>query len=299
MNNVTVIIHGRLGRQAEMRAELEHELGHAVVWLVTAYAGHAIELATQAAQNGVTHIIAIGGDGTLHEVANGIYLSQQTTVIMGILPRGSGNDFVRTLGASHSIASIAKAIKQNKFRSIDIGICTFVDTNQQTRKRICINITDIGIGGTIAEQISRSSRWAGAFLTYQYHIVRSLLMFRKCKVNVQADSFNITVPVMSVVIANGKYFGTALGIAPDADLEDGVLQAVVLADISLLDYLRHLTDLRACRRIIHPQVSYHNVKEVRITIPEQPNVPIDIDGEFVGFTPLHIMIAPKWLRILA
>lgn len=298
MTQVTVIIHGRIAQQQQLQAEFEHQFGYVVQWRSTKYAGHATELAAQAAAEGCTHLIAIGGDGTIHEVANGLLRSKHPEVAIGILPRGSGNDFVRTLKSPNTILELVAAIKNNQYQYIDVGQCSFVDINGLPNQRYLINIADIGIGGIIAEKMSRSNRWAGAFLTYQYHIISSLLRYKKQRIDIKADTFDLQTPIMSAVIANGKYFGKALGIAPDATPNSGHFQAIVLGNISLLDYIRHLTDLRACRRITHPEVSYHNTKDITLSHINKP-LPIDIDGEFVGYTPLRIQVLPQALRFLS
>lgn len=298
MSKIVAIIHGRLSRPGSLKEELEEGFGASVRCVLTERVGHARELALAAALEGANLVIAVGGDGTVNEVVNGLVESGKTDVTLGIWAKGTGNDFVRSLGLSGDVTELAECYRLGRRARMDVGACTFVSPEGGgTETRYVANIADIGIGGVIAERLSRSSRWLGAFLTYQSEIVRALLTYRKPDVRIKADSFEYRGRCLSAVVANGRYFGGALGIAPEASLTDGTLQAVVIGDVGLLTYLRHLPVIRRCQRIPHPEVQYHQVTSIRLAAAVG-RMPIDVDGEFVGYTPLLIEVIPAAIWVL-
>ena len=93
---------------------------------------------------------------------------------------------------------------------------------------------------------------------------------------------------MSINLANGKYYGSGLGIAPNAELDSGNLEVVILANISILDYIRHLSQVRKCQLLDHPEVHYYSMPAIDIESTDGRPHPIDMDGEFIGFTPMKV-----------
>ena len=102
---------------------------------------------------------------------------------------------------------------------------------------------------------------------------------------------------MNLVIANGKYFGSGLGIAPDADPADGQFSVVLIGEISMLDYLKNLGQVRKCEKIIHPELKYLSAKEISIEHVGEP-LPIDMDGEFIGYSPMKISMVHNALKFI-
>jgi diacylglycerol kinase family enzyme len=91
------------------------------------------------------------------------------------------------------------------------------------------------------------------------------------------------------VVANGKYFGNGLGIAPDASVTDGKFEIVIIGDITMLDYFRHLGAVKKCRKVNHPKVQYHQLERVTIESMENRKISIDMDGEFIGYAPMTLV----------
>jgi len=269
---------------------------------LTTHGGHAAQLAAQAIQAGATIIISIGGDGTLNEVINGIIngCSQQNldtrNIVLGVLSTGSGNDFVKSLPHKHTIKSLFDAIKKGNKQLIDVGAATFSTREGEPTQRYFINIADIGIGGVIAEKLSRYKRWLGAHFTYQRAILSTFLSYSPQWLSVSTDTEEVAIPMMSLVVSNGKYFGSGLGIAPAARLNDGRLEVVMLKNITVVDYVRYLPTIRKCRPVQHPQVSYSSSECVRIDT--QTPLPIDMDGEFVGVTPVVFSVLKEAIFVV-
>lgn len=325
MQRLALIINGN--KKSSLAVSAKHQFDSDsqlyVKVLTTEYNGHAIELATAAINKyNCTYIIAVGGDGTVNEVVNGIFKAcrlpntiekeegnklpsyQYNTqklenIYLGVYAAGTGNDFIKTAHLKTSWSAIHKAIKTQQYTTIDVGTATFTHANNNQIQRFFLNITDIGMGGQIAQQLAKQkSRWLSPEMFYAKAIVSTFFTYKKADILCQAPNVQWTGDAMSVVIANGKYFGSGMGIAPNAEINDGKLSLVVLGDINLWDYISQIGNIKKCQVLKHPQAFYYQVEEVQLKAKNNKPLPIDMDGEFVGYTPLYIKVVHKALNLL-
>ena len=257
---------------------------------------HAIDLAREATENGCNYIIAVGGDGTLHEVINGVMQSDKAASdypVIGLLPYGSANDFARTANISRSFEELNNFILSKSIQKIDLGKITLSHTGQV---RHFINITGIGLGAEVAQNIAQSSSFLGAGFNYFKHIIQGFFAYQKKEVNCTSNKWQWHGKLLQMAVANGRYFGNAICVAPDAILSDGEFQLAIFGDLSVWDYLKNLGSLRKGKKISHPQVSYHKTQEIRIESKEACG--IEADGEYVGQLPTTITVLPQAIRFL-
>lgn len=306
MAKIACIVHGKIFRKDRLTDELAEVLGkqHDLTVFTTAHHGEATSLTEQALTEKFTHIIAVGGDGTVNEVVNGIMNSRGNLsaeawdkIRLGILPRGTGNDFVKSLNLPQDLKGIHSLIEADQFVAVDLGRVTFITDEQQKATRYFANITDLGLGGVVAEKLSRSTKWLGKTLTYQLAIIRTFLSYKHQEVSVETDFWNHTGRIMNLIIANGQFFGSGLGIAPEASLSDGLFDVIVVGEISVLDYLKNLPRLRKSLPIQHPEVTYHTATDLKIDSPGH-QLPIDMDGEFIGYSPMEVSMVRGALKVL-
>ncbi len=306
MRHIAFILHGKIKHKEPLIDTLKSTFGDSasVNTYVTERVGHSAELAELAVKEGNTHIICVGGDGSLNEVANGLMKAKTSctaevwrNIHLGVLPMGTGNDFVKTLRVPTDIVGLKQAIERDSFKTIDLGLVEYQSKHGGKQSRYFINITDVGMGGVVAEKLSRYSKWMGAMLTYQRAILSTLLTYKNQPVSAVADGFTYEGSVMNFIIANGKYFGSGLGIAPDADPESGKFSVVILGEISLFDYLKNLGEVKKCRKITHPDLLYRSAKQVVVTSTAAP-LPIDMDGEFIGYSPMKVEVVPSVLKFI-
>jgi YegS/Rv2252/BmrU family lipid kinase len=306
---IAFILHGKTRNIPKIISQLSEIFnpGFILSFHVTQYAYHAAEISYSIAKEGVNYIIAVGGDGTLNEVVNGVMKAKNEGLInndawnslkIGLLPRGTGNDFAKTIRVNFNFQSLKEWIETDSYTEIDLGLADYQNTRGQSTSRYVINITDLGLGGIIAHKLSGSSKLFGATFTYQAIIISSLLGYRNKLMKIKADGFDYEGKVMSLVVANGKYFGAGLGVAPEAVPNDGLFSVVIIGEISLFDYLKNLGRIRKCQRVDHPQLKYYSAKEIGIESGAE-QLPIDMDGEFVGYSSLKINIVPKALKFIA
>lgn len=297
MPTISFVLHGKHRKNTRLVEDARHLFAneYTLAFYFTEYKGHAIELAMQAAQQG-GYVIAAGGDGTMNEVVNGVMQANNKEVITGLLPCGTGNDFAKTIGVKNSLDELKQLIKKGSVKKIDVGYIKFKDTTGADASRYFINIADVGIGGHIAQRLASYSKWMGAFLTFQRAIVSGFLSYNHQPISARADTFTYKGKILSYIIANGKYFGAGLGIAPDAKPDDGKFAIVLGAEVSLWDYLLNLGKVRQCKKIDHPQMNYHSGCEIFIDSIEK--LPIDMDGEFAGYTPMQVTMLPAAIHLL-
>lgn len=304
MASIAFIFHGGIKNRDSVQAEIVKVFkGLNVKFYATEKAGQSVDLAEQAVKVGYTHIICVGGDGSLNEVVNGamnalpgLEENRRAALRLGVLPMGSGNDFVKTMKSPTDIEGLKSAIAKDSFKTIDLGHVEYHTKAREKKYRYYINITDVGMGGVVAEKLSRYGKWMGAQLTYQRAILSTLISYKHKPIKVTADSFTYQGNIMNFIVANGKYFGSGLGIAPEAEVNDGELSVVILGEISLLDYIKNLGDVRKCVKIKHPELQYKSTKAVFVESNEP--LAIDMDGEFIGYSPMRVKVVPAALRFI-
>ena len=294
---VHLIIHGRHLKNVKWRKALSYwreAADYEIFEKYTSIQGHGIALAVQAIEEGATHLITCGGDGTLNECVNG-YMSKNAEIPMGVLPMGTGNDFIKMIAKKGDWKEIHENIIHQRCKKVDLAFMEFTDLQNKITQRYFVNVMDVGLGGEVVQKMARSSRKLGSFLTYQKAILQSLIPYRQWNMDFQLDDLKQTKPTLMLAFANAKWFGSGLGIAPRADIEDGLLEVIHLGKISLWDYLWQLPNVKKTKILHHPEITYSQCKE---SVIRTPGLPIDCDGEFIGFTPLSCKIVSKRLNVL-
>ncbi len=304
MPKTTFILNAKKRKSRNIISKIERVFSaYPIQIAATAYAGHATMLVSEAVRSGAEIVVSVGGDGTLNEVLNGLIRGCEALgkppekVGLGILPTGSGNDFVKNLVGSRTPESLEESIRESRSSAIDIGLAAFTSLLQVPEKRYFINIADVGIGGVIAEKLSRHRSWLGPTFTYQRAIASALWDYSPEILVVETNKETIVSPMMSLVVANGKFFGNGLGIAPNARLDDGLMEVVMLKNISLSDYLRQLPKLKRCEVLTHAEVSYASSVSVTVAASNGGSLPIDMDGEYVGMTPVTFSVLSRFVTV--
>lgn len=299
MQKITFIIHGKLKIDKLKKNISKVFKDFDLSFAITSKENGAIEATKQAIKKNADIIIICGGDGSINEVVNG-YLKTETEkeIKFGILPMGTGNDFVKTLKVSNDLEKLKQSILQNQVAEVNIFKMKFTNLQNELESRFFINVSDIGIGGYVAETISKSSNFLGSNLTYFKAIVTSFLKYKKQKISLTSSTLNWQGSILSLCMANGKYFGSGLCIAPNANINDKKLQITILGDVSLLDYLKNIGNLKKSKFITHPEVQYTYVENCKISSLEKQECPIDMDGEFIGYTPIAVDLHKKRMKFL-
>ncbi len=299
-NKITFIILGKLKEKNKLKkiiyAVFQPE--YLVFFKETSPSVSAGKLASEAISEGTDFLISVGGDGTINEVVNGFFISETKKEIpIGLLPYGSANDFARTLGVDKNITKLFEAIKKRNTIKSDAGEITYKGFDGTTKKRYYINITDVGIGGIVAKNVNESSKRLGASLTYVISIIKAFLSFKHKNIRLEADGIKWEGKMLSLCMANGKYFGNGMCIAPEAELTDGKADIVIFGNVSLLYYIKNISKIKKGEKMIHPEVSYYKTSCCKIDSTDGA-CPIDMDGEFIGYTPLELKMLPSSVTLI-
>ena len=206
-----------------------------VDWSGTVYPGHAIELAKQASQAGYDMVIAMGGDGTVHEVMNGLMqIPEEQRPVLGVVPVGSGNDFAHGINASKIPTEALKHAMHGEASTVDLGLMT----DENGRKEYFDNTLGIGFGATVTIRSHRLPILRG-FLMYLTAVLQTIIIdHNPIKMQIETDTEKWDQGVCYLVLCNGAREGGGFMIAPEAKIDDGILHFAMIKDVSRLMMLR-------------------------------------------------------------
>ncbi len=275
--------------------------------LWTSRAGDGRDIAAREAQAGRDLIVACGGDGTISEVANGI-LESGHSAELGILPSGTGGDFRRTLHIPTRFRDAAAALSNGETRSIDAGRVSYRDTEGELKTRYFINIASFGMGGAVIERVkNKKHSWlpiggghlSGGRISFATAALQTAISYTKPLVRVQLDDKKeVSLRVINFCVANARFFGGGMNIAPQAKINDGLFDVVAIGDLSVPALLSnaHRVYLGAHLGTEH----VHSTRARRITastIDQGAQITLEADGEIIGQLPATFEIVPLALRL--
>lgn len=276
------------GTGAKIAARLVTELadtGFSVDVVTTPGPGEAARLASGAVEDGYERVIAVGGDGTANEVANGLV---GTDIALGLYPIGSGNDFARALGYPRKRSKVATFLRTARERRIDVG---------EVNGRVFLNAAGVGIDGHVAERVIASSRVVGPTLGYLVGSMVSIATYRPPEMRVRIDGVSRTGKHLMVIAANGTHFGSGMRVAPDAKLDDGLLDIVVGGDLSRWSSLVALAKLYRGTHVDGRTILAFKATSLEVHF-DSPQ-PMEADGEASRTSGVKIRVRPRALTVLA
>jgi diacylglycerol kinase (ATP) len=268
----------------------------------TSSPGHAVELTRHALTQGADVILSIGGDGTHNEVVNGFFDRNGRLVSphakLAVLHLGTGGDFRKSLEIGVSAGDAIRSLVEGTPCPIDIGLIRYIDLNGRQTQRYFVNIASFGISGII-DNLSHDQRFArlGGKVAFLLATLRAFRHYRNAPMRIKTDRDpELEQPVCAFVVANGRFFGGGMTVAPHAVLDDGLFDAVCLGDFKLVDFL-----LRGHRLYSGTHLSMEKVwmRRVRtVSVHARDPVSIDIDGDGLGYTPAEITVAPQRISVI-
>jgi len=265
--------------------------------------GDGAEIARRAVETGRRFIIACGGDGTINEVANGIVATGED-VELGVLPSGTGGDFRRSLNIPHGTREAARALKNGDTKLIDVGKITFHDHDGDEVTRHFLNVSSVGLAASIIERVKASTTadWVPiASLRGKASFALSTLQevfgieYATIRVRID-DEEEHNLNTINFCVANARYFGGGMMIAPDAKLDDGYFDVVNIGDLSTMKILRKAYTLYRGTHIHLPEVKSRLAKRIEICATAS-DIHLETDGELPGRLPAVYEIVPKALAV--
>mmetsp|Transcript_9502 Transcript_9502/g.34841 ORF Transcript_9502/g.34841 Transcript_9502/m.34841 type:complete len:402 (-) Transcript_9502:183-1388(-) len=296
---------GRMWR-SRVKPQIQQRLGEShFIECVTEHPRHAEALAEAAVLQGVSAVVACGGDGTINEVVNGmmrVESKKRLATALAVLPLGTGCDFVRTFGWSKSIPEALDRLERRQLLAVDVGRAKYAligagrganDGGSKTGTRYFINIASLGVSAKVCE-IVHLFKWLGSAMSYAVATVVSffLMVFQGCTMRLGEGSPKVSLERLTcLVVANAQYFGGGLQVAPNAKTNSGTFNVVALQNIGLLRFLVDSFAMRQGKHLGMDGVTEHNASAVDVdmahTAEGHSRYEVELDGEVAGALPVQ------------
>ena len=258
---------------------------------------HATSLAREGTEEGYEMVVAVGGDGTVNEVVNGLMSpgSGKADAVLGVVITGRGSDLARTIGIPADYAEACARLTGDRTMTVDLGLVELY-TEGKKGERYFVNVGGGGFDGEVAVRANRAPDFMGGTIPYLSSLVTTLITYRNKAIELTLDEGEpMQMVVNSVIVANCQYFGGGMRVAPDADPSDGLFDVIVIGDVDKIEFLMTVPKVYDGTHITHPQVDTYRAKRVELR-SEEPLL-LQVEGEVCGQTPLTFSIVPSALQI--
>jgi len=253
--------------------------------------GQLTELAREAAVD-ADLLVAVGGDGTVNEVVNGI---AGLDVELALIPRGTGGDFVRTFGIPRKLEQAVEVALRGRTREIDLGKGRYRSWAGGEGESYFANIASAGMSGAIAKRTNETSKALGGKVSYAWATVAVFARWRNDEVRVRVDGEEHAGRMHDVIVANCRYLGGGMKMVPEAQPDDGLLDVLLIGDLTKRDLLLTMPKTYRGTHLPHPKATLLRGTTVEIDAPEP--LPVELDGEQPGTTPIRFEIVPRAVRL--
>jgi len=296
---------GKLGKRWPELAEL---IGRAFPFdaVMTKAPGDATRLAREALRAGAERVIAVGGDGTINEVVNGFFDDDARPVApeasLGLVPYGTGGDFRRTMNIPIATVDAARLIATGVRRKIDVGRLDLTARDGTRTRRMFANIASFGVSGVVDRLVNESGKKLGR-LSFAVATARATWSYRNQRVQLVFDGdakSRVETTINTVAVANGRYFGGAMMVAPNAEVDDGLFDVVCLGDFHFGDLLKSGRRLYKGTHLSMDKVTARRARVVEAEgLDPGSVVELDVDGECLGRLPARFELLPGALWMIA
>jgi diacylglycerol kinase (ATP) len=291
------------GRARKMKGELVYEMerrfGKNYLLTETCRHGDAIIIAREAAKTGAGLIIAMGGDGTVNEVINGLIQNRKTVneqCELGILNSGSGSGLAQTLRLPVSISEQLDVIFESAAKPMDVGFVNYKDMYDHSCERLFMSECQVGLGGSVVSQVGMKLKHFGGRIAFGSVALSHLFHYRASQMTMIHDQQQPeSKKLIGITIGNGIYCAGGMMLTPGARTDDGLLDVLQIQEMSLMKRFLNFGKVYSGSHIHSPRFYISQAKEISIG-SEQP-VWIETDGELLGKTPCRIGIIPGVIRV--
>jgi diacylglycerol kinase (ATP) len=253
-------------------------------------------LAAGAAQDGARLLVAVGGDGTVHEIVNGLLDARVgADVELAVLPRGTGKDFVRSVRIPRRLDEALAVARDGRVRTVDAGRATSLGWDGSEAQAWFANFAGAGISGAIAARANDTSKMLGGRLSFIRATVSVFVGWKAAPITAEVDGERREGPMFEVLVMNGDYTAGGMWAAPDAAPDDGRLDVVLIGDVTKLDFVRTFPKLYRGTHLSHPKIEL--LGGATVTVEAAAKLPVVLDGEQPGTTPARFEIVPGALRV--
>ena len=256
--------------------------------------GHLSELAREAALGGARLIVVVGGDGSVYEVANGLVGVADPPEI-AVVPRGTGWDFVRTFGIPRDVEKATAIALEGETRTIDAGRVSYRAWDGSEATAVFANVGSAGMSGAIAKRANETTKALGGKASYLWATFAVFSRWQAAEVEIAVDDERRTGRMFDVVVANGRFFGGGMQICPEARPDDGLLDVLTIGDVTKRDLVQTMPKIYRGTHLPHPKAEL--LRGAVVTVTSDTAIPIQLDGEQPGTTPVRFEVIPGALRL--
>lgn len=258
--------------------------------------GQLGELARDAVASGAELLVVVGGDGTVHEVVNGLLASGRPPdgVELALLPLGTGRDFARSLRIPSRFDDAVQVALAGDVRTIDAGRATFA-TPEGESEAYFANFAGAGISGAIAGRANRTTKALGGRLSFFWATIAVFSRWHPSQMTLEIDGERRSTRLFEALAMNGDYTAGGMWVAPAARCDDGAFDVVLIGDFSKREFVTTFPKIYRGKHVPHPKVEIVRARELRVDAPEP--LPIVLDGEQPGTTPVRVELVPSALRV--
>lgn len=293
---------GRTGRNiGKITARLKDILGPVTEILITRAPGEATEFARSSANGRFGAVVAVGGDGTINEVVNGIYKDDKPVnpdLRLGVIASGTSSGLAQSLDFPKSMEDQIGIIKSKRTRAIDIGRITYQASDPSSAGRYFVNECQIGIGGTIVKKVAKSHKFFGGRIAFGWVTLLETFRDSPKRINLSVDGNQPeTIFIHGMTAANGIFMGGGMKLAPGALLDDGLLDLLLIHEQGIVRRFYSYSKIYSGKHVGSDRFSY--IKCSRISLTSDDLVHVGADGEILGTAPCEIRIIPRSLAISA
>ena len=265
-------------------------------YALTEAPGHARELAKEAVARGYELVVSVGGDGTVNEVVNGLYdTGSLADILLGIIGTGTGGDYIRSIGIPRAHLEACQRLKNPRSVAVDLGVIEYL-SGGETVRRLFVNFAGMGFDAEIVRTTTLKYKALKATASYLAGLLSALLLYKNKAVTLLIDGEASEKKVCTVLLNNGKYGGGGMFAAPGADLSDGLLDVLIIGDLSKRDLLWSLPRLYRGTHLTHPKVTLKKAREIEIRSDDP--VFLQADGELLGGLPARCYVLPSLLKVV-
>ena len=287
---------GAVGKTLPVLTEAlrSHDLEFDVVQ--TTRGGHASQAAREALDEGIGYLVAVGGDGTVHEVVNGMFDGDRPVnpdAVLGVAGAGSGCDFIRTFGLDRNPQIVARHLAGDLTMNIDVGTVDYVDLDGAPARRLFANIAEVNYGAEVVRRAEKFPRWFGR-LRYLIGAYAAIAGGTRPETTVTVAHTATTVPLVELVVANCQFFGGGMKIAPRALPDDGKFNVQIFTGERSQVFTMTMKIYRG-EHLPHPDITEYQSSTVSLS-PETPLL-VEADGEVLGHTPATFGLLERVLRL--
>jgi diacylglycerol kinase (ATP) len=277
--------------------EIAHELmgeGLAGDVLFSEHGEHLPELAREAVSRGAKRLVVVGGDGSVHQVVNGLGKRIQR-VELAFIPRGTGWDYAREFGIPRDLRAAARVALEGEVRKVDVGKASCHAWSGEKLVTYFVNAGGAGISGAIARRADDNSKALGAKPSYIWATVSVFVSWKNCPTRVRVGDEVRSGPMHEVLVGIGRYLNGGMKLFPEARPDDGLFDVLVIGDVTKRDLVENLVKLYRGTFLPHPRIEL--LRGTEVTVEADEALPIQLDGEQPGTTPVRFELLPGALSL--